>query len=109
MEPLMSPLSSPRSKRPFRLTLTVLLPVALLTACNENLLAPPPGSMTGSQAMATLIGGTSTSCASIKAADPAATDGNFAIATTAGVAFTVYCHNMATSPAEYLTLPTQGA
>jgi hypothetical protein len=42
------------------------------------------------------------SCAAIRALEPTAGDGNYTI--FAGRAFTVYCHDMAGTPKEYLTL-----
>ena len=47
------------------------------------------------------------SCADIHASDPSALDGNYTIYPN-GEQFTVYCANMATSPADYLNLVNTG-
>lgn len=47
-------------------------------------------------------------CAAIKAATPAATDGNYVITTGTGRILTVFCKDMATAPKEYLSLVNTG-
>ena len=51
--------------------------------------------------------GLAQSCADIRAANPSAGDGDYIIGPNGNV-FTVYCNDMAGTPAEYLTLPNTG-
>jgi len=50
----------------------------------------------------------SVSCAELRAQDPSATDGEYSLDLGGGRSMQVYCHDMAGTPREYLTLPRTG-
>ena len=64
--------------------------------------------MLASLALDAFAQGLAPDCAAIHAANPAATDGDYIIS-PGGNTFTVYCHDMAGAPREYLTLANTGA
>jgi len=63
--------------------------------------------MLASLALDAFAQGLAPDCAAIRAANPAAADGDYIIS-PGGNTFTVYCHDMAGAPREYLTLVNTG-
>lgn len=63
--------------------------------------------MLASLALDVVAQGLAPDCAAIRAANPAATDGDYIIS-PGGNTFRVYCHDMAGAPREYLTLVNTG-
>jgi hypothetical protein len=106
-----------------RLTImAVTTAVMMATACGEHAIVDPvtgatvkPGMTPGGRStnfVTSYVHIDGSSCADVKANNPGALDGVYIIAPTSGPAadqgFAVYCANMSSSPAEYITLASTG-
>ena len=84
---------------------------AALAGCTDSPVAPDGAArrlVPGSSNAVVSPGGPSASCAAIAATHPGAPDGQYAI-NVGGKTFAVYCAQMASTPAEYLTLAATGS
>jgi hypothetical protein len=79
----------------------------VLAACADDLLAPKSPAASPTRATRS-VGDVSGGCAEIAAAHPGSPDGDYAVRGMGGATFKVYCYNMASAPATYLTLGVSG-
>jgi hypothetical protein len=85
--------------------------LSLLTACGPDSGSPEQAPLEGPpRSQPRAVQALPTTCADIRAAHPGAADGAYVLyaAGEASLPWTVYCHDMAGTPAEYLSLRVQG-
>jgi hypothetical protein len=85
-----------------------VLPAILLAGCSDRIVAPDASPSVSARATRNTADAAGQGCAAIAAAHPGAADGDYAMLGLGGATFKVYCNDMSTSPATFLTLAISG-